>query len=73
MNSVQLYIEEDLDEKTIANIKSMLMAIEHVVDVEISNKSPHEFVIDFEEHHNMPMRIIESLKEQGYHPDIFSG
>lgn len=73
MNSIQLYIEENLDKKTIESIRSMLMKIEHVVDVEISHQSPHEFVIDFKEHHNLPMKIVETLKSEGYHPDIFSG
>ncbi len=73
MNSIQLYIEENLDEKNIELIKKMLMEIEYVKDVEISRQSPHEFVIDFDEHHNMPMKVIEALKAEGYHPDIFSG
>ena len=73
MNTIQLYIEENLDEINIERIKKMLMEIEHVKDVEISSQSPHEFVIDFDEHHNMPMKIIEVLKAEGYHPDIFSG
>jgi len=73
MNSIQLYIDENLDEQSIARIKALLMEIEYVKDVEISSQSPHEFVIDFEEHHNMPMIIIDALKAEGYHPDIFSG
>lgn len=73
MSVVQLYIEENLDEKAIARIKTILKGIKHVTDVEISNKSPHEFVIEFEEHYNLPIKIIEILKSEGYHPDIFSG
>ena len=73
MNSIQLYIDENLDEQSIRRIKTMLMEIEHVRDVEISSQSPHEFVIDFEEHHNLPIKIIDALKAEGYHPDIFSG
>jgi len=73
MNSIQLYIDENLDEKSRTRLRIMLMEIEHVKDVEISSQSPHEFVIDFEEHHNMPMKIISALKAEGYHPDIFSG
>jgi len=73
MNSIQLYIEEDLDKDAIFNIKNLLLEIEHVVDVEISSQSPHEFVVDFDEHHNLPMKIVETLKDKGYHPDIFSG
>jgi len=73
MNSIQLYIEEDLDKDAIFNIKNLLLEIEHVVDVEISSQSPHEFVVDFDEHYNLPMKIVETLKDKGYHPDIFSG
>lgn len=73
MNTVQLYIEENLDAQSIMRIKKLLMEIEHVKDVEISSQSPHEVVVDFDEHHNMPMKIIEVLKAEGYHPDICSG
>ncbi len=73
MNTVQLYIEENLDASRQDELRKMLMNLPHVADVEISINSPHEFVVEYEEHQNMPMKIIEALKSKGYHPDIFSG
>ncbi len=73
MNTVQLYIEDDLNVEQLKKLKQLLLDTPKVTDVEISSKSPHEFLIEFEEHHNLPMKIIEIIKEQGYHPDIYSG
>jgi hypothetical protein len=48
------------------------MGVTHVVDVEIGENDPHELVIEYEEHHNMPIKIIEVLRSEGFHPDILS-
>lgn len=73
MNSIQLYIEEHLDPERLNKLKKLIMEIEHVIDVEVSSQSRHEFVVDYEEHHNMPMILIDVLRSEGYHPDIVSG
>ncbi len=73
MNTVQLYIEDDLNVEQLNSLKQLLLDTPNVTDVEVSSKSPHEFLIEFEAHHNLPMKIIEIIKGQGYHPDIYSG
>jgi len=73
MNTIQLYIEENLNSEALEKLKTLLMQIEHVVDVELSSKFPHELVIEYEENYDMPINIIEILKAEGYHQDIFSG
>ncbi|VAW97097.1 hypothetical protein MNBD_GAMMA21-848 [hydrothermal vent metagenome] len=73
MNTIQLYIEESLDSVKINTLKNHLIDIEYVNDVEVSSNSPHYFLIEFEEHHGLPMKILEAIKEEGYHPDIYSG
>jgi len=72
MNTIQLYIEENLGPEQVSILREKLLHVPYVTDVEISDKSPHEFVVEFEAQQNMPMRIITFLKQQGYHPDIFS-
>ena len=72
MNTVRIYIDENLDTSNLRDIKQMIEAIPHVVDVEVSDKEPHEVVVDYEEQKNMPVKLIEVLRQQGYHPDILS-
>jgi len=73
MNTVQIYIDEKLDVEQLKRLKQLLMDISHVVDVEISSHAPHGFVVEYEEHHDMPVLLIETLRGEGLHPDIISG
>ena len=73
MDTVQIYIDEKLDVEQLKRIKLILMDISYVTDVEISSQAPHGFVVEYEEHHDMPVLLIETLRNQGLHPDIISG
>jgi hypothetical protein len=70
MNTIRVYIDEKID---VQQLEHLLMGITHVVDVEIGGNDPHELVIEYEEHHNMPIKIIETLRSEGFHPDVLSG
>jgi hypothetical protein len=69
MNTIRVYIDEKLDGQ---QLEDLLMGITHVVDVETAENDPHDLVIEYEEHHNMPIKIIEMLRSEGFHPDILS-
>jgi len=72
MNTVRIYIDENLDAKRLKGLKQLIQKIPHVLDVEFSEKEPHEVVVEYEEQQNMPVKLIEVLRQQGYHPDILS-
>lgn len=72
MNTVRIYIDENLDVSRQQGLKQVLLEIPHVLDVELSVKEPHEVVVEYDEQENLPVRLIEVLREQGYHPDILS-
>jgi len=72
MNTVRIYIDENLDTSRLHGLKQMIEAIPHVLDVEVSDKEPHEVMVDYEERNNMPVKLIEVLRQQGLHPDILS-
>ena len=72
MNTVQIHIDEKLDEQQLKKTKQLLMDVTHVVDVEISGNDPHEFVVEYKEHHDMPIKIVEAQRSKGLHPDIVS-
>mgnify|MGYP006969409306 FL=1 len=48
MNTVQLYIEENLDASRQDELRKMLMNLPHVSYVEISINALHEFVVEYE-------------------------
>ncbi len=72
MNTIRIYIDESLDNSRLQSIKQAIESIPHVLDVEVSEKDPHEVVVDYDEQQNMPVKLIEALRKQGYHPDILS-
>lgn len=72
MNTIRIYIDENLDASHQQGLKQVIQDIPHVVDVEVSELEPHELVVEYEERQNMPVKLIEVLRKQGYHPDILS-
>lgn len=70
MNTLHIYIEKTLDENSLQSLKSGLMGLPHVSDVEISNKSPHDLIVEVDEHCNMPVNLLTYLTNEGMRPDI---
>lgn len=72
MNTVQVYIDETLDPQRIDSIKAMVMGIPHVHHVEMNSSVPHEMIVEYDAHYNIPISIMEKLESAGVHPDIIS-
>jgi len=72
MNTVCIYIDNDLDHDAIESIKSDLLAIPHVCHVQMQDQQPHDVAIEFEAHHDVPMTLLHALENKGLHADIFS-
>ena len=72
MHSIQVYIDEALDASRLADLKSLVLALPHVVNVEINPATPHDLLVEYEEHFNIPMLVMDKLHHQGLHPDIIS-
>ena len=73
MNTIRIYVDENLNAKNVENIDKLLKSINHVEDVEFGRDDPHELLVEYDEHYDMPIRIAEALRAKGYHPDIVSG
>ena len=73
MHSIQVYIDETLDAKSLIDLKTMMLELPHVINVEINPSLPHDLLVEFEEHYNIPMLIMDKLHHRGLHPDIISG
>jgi hypothetical protein len=72
MHSIQVYIDEELDPKSLGELKLLMQALPHVTNVEINTKRPHDMLVEYEEHYNIPMLVMDKLHHQGLHPDIIS-
>lgn len=70
MNYVNIHIDENIKAQEMGIICQQLMSAPHVSNVEVRQERPHDMLVEFEEHFNMPMRLLFMLKQQGLHADI---
>ncbi len=73
MHTIQVYIDETLDAKDLAELRNSLLAMPHVKHVAVNADMPHDMLVEYEEHHVMPMDIVDTLHRRGVHPDVISG
>lgn len=72
MHSIQVYIDDDLDSKSLNELRTLMQDLPHVTNVEMNSCSPHDILVEYEEHYNIPMLVMDKLHHQGLHPDIIS-
>lgn len=72
MNSITVYIDESLSTHEMVKLKHEILAIPHVKDVEYPRHDLHDLTIDYEAHASLPGLVLEKLRSQGLHPDIYS-
>ena len=70
MNIVSIHIDETLADPDITQLKATLSAVPHVVNVELNTSVPHDLMVEYEEHHNIPVILLDRLSRQGLHSDI---
>ncbi len=70
MNTVTIHISEALDARRMEELKAELMREPYVRNVHFSPKTPHDLVVEFEEHHHLAIRLLQRLERHGLHPDI---
>jgi hypothetical protein len=73
MNTVYIHIDETLDAGRLGDLRRELLQVPHVRHVEINARLPHDMLVEFEPHHNVPMTILHRLNRRGLHSDIMSG
>jgi hypothetical protein len=70
MHSINVHIDETMNDKAIDGLRRQLLDEPHVRHVEMRTERPHDMLVEFEEHHDVPMHVLEMLKHQGLHADI---
>ena len=72
MNTVYIHIDETLDTDTFHKLKDELLHVPYVSNVEMNLSNPHDLLVEYEEHHNTPIHILQALSSRGLHSDIMS-
>lgn len=73
MHTIQVYIDETLDADGLNKLRNTLLSLPYVENVAINTSTPHDVLIEYEEHHVRPMQLVETMNRQGIHTDIISG
>ncbi len=73
MHTIYLRIDEDLDETGMKTLKEGISGVSYITDVEIHARTPHDMLVEFEEEHISPMKILRELGRRGVHADIMTG
>ncbi|MFO7594136.1 MAG: hypothetical protein R6X15_08855 [Pseudomonadota bacterium] len=70
MHSISVHIDETMKSSDIDALRRKLLTEPYVTNVEMREEKPHDMLVEFEEHHDIPVHVLEMLKAQGYHADI---
>lgn len=70
MHSISVHIDETMKSSDIDSLRQKLLKEPYVTNVEMREEMPHDMLIEFEEHHDIPVHVLEMLKAQGFHADI---
>jgi hypothetical protein len=70
MNIMSIHIDETLGVRDIRKLKETLTAMSHVINVELNSSVPHDLMVEYEAHFNMPVIVLNKLSRQGLHSDM---
>ena len=73
MHAVNLYIDENLNEKNFLELKNELMMDSHVANVAYHAKMPHDMLVEYDKAFVSPTSIVGHLEAQGLHVDVTGG
>ena len=73
MHAVNLYINENLNEKSFQDLKNELMMDSHVLNVAYHSRMPHDMLVEYDESFVTPSSIIGHIESHGLHVDITGG
>jgi hypothetical protein len=70
MNTINIHIDETISGNELSGLRQELMSAPHVRDVQINSKMPHDMLVEFDEHENVPMHVLDIFRGHGLHADI---
>ncbi len=54
MHSIQVYLDDELDSRSLNELKLLMQALPHVTHVELNISNPHDMLVEYEAHYNIP-------------------
>lgn len=70
MHSINVHIDENMNRTDIDALRQQLAEEPYVRNVEMRLEMPHDILVEFEEHHEIPLHVLEMLRARGLHADI---
>lgn len=70
MNTINIHIDETVATTELDGLRQELLATPHVRDVQLNSNMPHDVLVEFDEHENVPMHVLDVFKGHGLHADI---
>jgi hypothetical protein len=70
MHAINIHIDESVSGNEVDGLRREMLSAPHVSNVEMRTEQPHDMLVEFEEHHNVPMSVLGILKSHGLHADI---
>lgn len=70
MNTINVHIDETIGSNELGSLCREILAAPHVHDVQFNPHMPHDMLVEFDEHENVPMHVLDIFKEHGLHADI---
>lgn len=70
MHAINIHIDESINHNEMGELYRELMTTQFVRNVELHEGRPHDILVEFEEHHDMPVHVLDVLHNHGLHADI---
>ena len=70
MHTINIHVDESLDRSEMDTLKAELLTDSHVANVEVHEGMPHDLLVECDDHENIPLQILDILKNHGWHADI---
>lgn len=70
MHTINLHIDETMSGNEVDGLCQEMLSAPHVRNVQMRSERPHEMLVEFDEHHNVPMSVLGILQSHGLHADI---
>lgn len=70
MHAISIYIDETINSVEVDGLRQEMFSAPHIRNVELRRESPHDLLVEFDEHHNVPVNVLNILRSHGLHADI---
>jgi hypothetical protein len=70
MHAISVHIDENVSGNEVNGLRQEMLSAPHVRNVEMRAEQPHDMLVEFDEHHNVPMSVLHILQSHGLHADI---